>query len=90
MKIIALLLVTLLAYLQYNLWFDQSGFSHTRKLREAISFQEQQNIELEKRNLRLRADVADLKEGITSIETRARRDLGMIREDETFFQFVDY
>nr|VFJ54062.1 MAG: cell division protein FtsB [Candidatus Kentron sp. FM]VFJ54364.1 MAG: cell division protein FtsB [Candidatus Kentron sp. FM]VFK10278.1 MAG: cell division protein FtsB [Candidatus Kentron sp. FM] len=90
MKILLLLLITLLAYLQYNLWYDQDGFSHTRQLQEAISFQEQQNVALRERNRRLHADVADLKEGLTSIETRARRELGMIRKDETFFQFVDY
>lgn len=90
MKILTLLLIALFAYLQYSLWFDQDGLHHTWQLREAISFQKQQNIALRERNRRLQADVADLKEGLTSIETRARRDLGMIREDETFFQFVDY
>ncbi|MBT8420933.1 MAG: septum formation initiator family protein [Gammaproteobacteria bacterium] len=90
MKVIILLSVTLLAYLQYNLWLNQDGFRHTQQLQEAMSFQKQQNVALKERNRRLQADVADLKQGLVSIETRARRDLGMIREDETFFQFVDY
>jgi len=90
MKTLVLFLITLFVYLQYILWFSQDGMRHTWQLQEAISFQKQQNIILKERNRRLQADVADLKEGLTSIETRARRDLGMIRKDETFFQFVDY
>nr|VFJ95125.1 MAG: cell division protein FtsB [Candidatus Kentron sp. H]VFJ95842.1 MAG: cell division protein FtsB [Candidatus Kentron sp. H]VFK02015.1 MAG: cell division protein FtsB [Candidatus Kentron sp. H] len=90
MKILFSSLLIVFTYLQYNLWFDQDGFPHTRQLGETIAFQEQQNLTLKERNRRLQADVADLKEGLTSIETRARRDLGMIREDEAFFQFVDY
>nr|VFK56576.1 MAG: Septum formation initiator [Candidatus Kentron sp. TUN]VFK61898.1 MAG: Septum formation initiator [Candidatus Kentron sp. TUN]VFK62843.1 MAG: Septum formation initiator [Candidatus Kentron sp. TUN] len=64
--------------------------SHVWQLREAISQQEEENVALRERNRRLKADVTDLKEGLTAIESRARRDLGMIREGETFFQFVDY
>nr|VFK18582.1 MAG: cell division protein FtsB [Candidatus Kentron sp. LFY] len=88
-KILAFLLLVFLA-LQYRLWLGSDGLPHIRELREAISLQEQENIKLKERNQRLQAEVTDLKEGLTAIETRARRDLGMIRKGETFFQFVDY
>nr|VFJ50224.1 MAG: cell division protein FtsB [Candidatus Kentron sp. FW]VFJ62653.1 MAG: cell division protein FtsB [Candidatus Kentron sp. FW] len=88
-KVLAFLLLVLLA-LQYHLWLSPDGIRHIWQLRDAIVLQKQENIALKERNQRLQADVEDLKEGLTAIESRARRDLGMIREDETFFQFVDY
>nr|VFK37479.1 MAG: cell division protein FtsB [Candidatus Kentron sp. TC]VFK37590.1 MAG: cell division protein FtsB [Candidatus Kentron sp. TC]VFK51866.1 MAG: cell division protein FtsB [Candidatus Kentron sp. TC] len=88
-KIIAVLLLVLFA-LQYRLWSETDGIRHIWRLQEEISLQEQENAKLEERNQRLMADVRDLKEGLTAIETRARRDLGMIHKDETFFQFIDY
>jgi cell division protein FtsB len=33
--------------------------------------------------------VRDLKQGSEAIEERARRELGMLRGDEIFFQYVD-
>ena len=37
----------------------------------------------------LDAEVRDLKQGYEAIEERARYELGMIRQDEMFFQIVD-
>ncbi len=41
------------------------------------------------RNAQLKAEVADLKQGLTALEERARHDLGMITVTETFYQVVD-
>jgi cell division protein FtsB len=37
----------------------------------------------------LRAEVADLKRGLDAVEERARNDLGMIRDQEVFYQVVE-
>ena len=58
-------------------------------LRWRLAAQKEGNETLAKRNAMLRADVRDLKEGLEAIEERARRDLGMIHKDETFFQYLD-
>ena len=50
--------------------------------------QKAENAELEERNQRLVAEVADLKAGMTAIEERARSELGMIGRNETFYQVV--
>jgi cell division protein FtsB len=34
-------------------------------------------------------EVANLKDGLESVEERARTDLGMIKEGETFYMVVD-
>jgi cell division protein FtsB len=41
------------------------------------------------RNAALAAEVRDLKQGSEAAEDRARRELGMVRGDEIFFQYVD-
>nr|VFK23534.1 MAG: cell division protein FtsB [Candidatus Kentron sp. MB]VFK27921.1 MAG: cell division protein FtsB [Candidatus Kentron sp. MB]VFK74465.1 MAG: cell division protein FtsB [Candidatus Kentron sp. MB] len=89
LKVLAVLLLVLLS-LQYRLLVSPDGIRQIWQLQEAISHQKQENVALKVRNEELEAEVIDLKEGLGTIETRARRDLGMIHKDETFFQFVDY
>lgn len=59
-----------------------------RRLERELAEQREENERLLSRNRALQAEVEDLKEGIEAIEERAREDLGMIREGETFFQVV--
>jgi cell division protein FtsB len=50
--------------------------------------QKTKNRQLEARNATLAAEVRDLKQGTEAIEERARQELGMVRPDEVFFQFI--
>jgi cell division protein FtsB len=81
------LLVAVLA-LQYRLWVSPNGVRDLWRTEAAIEAQRAENEELERRNQRLAAEVRDLKEGRAALEERARTDLGMIGEGETFFQVV--
>lgn len=58
-------------------------------LDDAIAVQVVENTQLKERNQMLAAEVADLKQGYEAVEERARYDLGMIKEGETFYQVVD-
>ena len=89
MRALILTLLVVLGFLQYGLWLSPDGITQSRQLEDAVAAQRQQNLGLQERNRRLQAEVTDLKEGVDAIEARARRDLGMIREGETFFQFVE-
>ena len=51
--------------------------------------QKQVNQGLKARNASLDAEVRDLKQGYDAIEERARSELGMIKQDEMFFQVLD-
>ena len=77
------------AGLQYRLWFGDGSVSEVVELRAAIEAQREENRRLYARNRELEAEVVDLKTGLESIEYRARRDLGMTRADETFYQIVE-
>ena len=75
--------------LQGELWFSQDGYRKTRDLRDAVREQRAINAELAARNAALDAEVVNLKEGVEAAEERARTDLGLIGENETFYQVVD-
>ena len=77
-----------LVVLQLQLWLGDRGLPGVHRLEAAVASQREDNARLEARNLRLAAEVHDLKEGLEALEERARSDLGMIGRDETFYQIV--
>jgi len=83
--LIAILLVMLIV-LQYRLWVGEGSLAEVHTLRQEIDEQRQTLLRLEKRNGALQAEVSDLKRGLEAIEERARSELGMIKEDEIFYQ----
>ncbi len=85
--IAGLLVLTIL--LQYRLWFGEGGFAEVWRLRQAVNSQQAENQRLLMRNSALEAEVKDLKQGMGAVEERARAELGMIREGETFYQIID-
>ncbi len=85
-----LLLVLLLAGLQYRLWFGETNLRDIWDLNARIELQQSINQELNQRNSELEAEVKDLKKGYSALEERARSELGMVREGETFYQLVEH
>ncbi len=88
-KPLTILLVTLLLFLQFEIWCSEGGLSQAWKIKQTITLVEDQNKELQEKNMVLAADVEDLKRGDESIEEHARMDLGMVKKDEIFYQIVD-
>lgn len=88
MRVFAVILLIIIALLQFRLWFSADGVGEARRLRAAVETQAQENAQLRARNERLAAEVKDLKEGLAAVEERARSDLGMIGSNETFYQVV--
>ena len=74
--------------LQAELWFSDDGYRKTLKLRAAVAEQSGLNDSLRLRNASLDAEVVNLKQGDDAAEERARTDLGMIGDSETFYQVV--
>lgn len=89
MRWFALILLVLLVLLQAKLWLGDGGIHDLRELDRTVKLQAEENRSLDERNQALMAEVEDLKEGQDAIEERARADLGMIREGETFYQVID-
>jgi len=74
--------------LQVLLWLGDGGRGRVAELQQATEQQRLENDELKARNAALQAEVEDLREGLDAIEERARNELGLIREGETFYQVV--
>lgn len=74
--------------LQAQLWLSDDGYRKTIKLRTAVAEQRDLNASLRDRNAALDAEVINLKQGRDAAEERARTDLGMIGQSETFYQVV--
>lgn len=82
-------LILLVLLFQYWLWFGKGGILNRIKLQRQVDHQQQENEALRQRNLELEAQVRYLRQGSAGIEERAREDLGLIKEGETFYLFID-
>ncbi len=80
--------VGLLLLLQIALWTGQGSLSDFFRLQKKLQRQVNDNQVLIERNAALTGDVIDLKEGYEAIEERARNEMGMVKEGETFYQVV--
>ena len=89
MKWLTLVLLGLGVLIQYPLWLGKGGWLRVWEVDQQISAQREINGRLKARNGALNAEVRDLKQGFEAIEERARSELGMIRQDEIFFQLVE-
>jgi len=86
MRWLALIFGILILALQYPMWLGRGGWLQVRETDRQLALQREANAKLKARNTALDADVRDLKTGSEAIEERARSELGMIRQDEVFFQ----
>jgi len=88
MRAFTLLLLIFFGLLQYRLWFGKNSVPDYLVLKEDVIHQQEVNETLKQRNKLLYADTDDLKLGTEAIEERARNELGMIKENETFFRLI--
>ncbi len=88
-KILMVVLILVIGTLQYRLWLGdgniQQGKDYQHRLDKLIA----EVANKKERNDALYAEVLDLRKGEEAIEERARYELGMIRENETFFQVIE-
>lgn len=89
MRWLTLLLVALIVSLQYPLWLGKGSWLRVWDLSRQIDQQEEANAVLKARNDGLDAEVRDLKTGYSAIEERARSELGMVKQDELFYQVME-
>jgi cell division protein FtsB len=71
------------------LWLGDAGISQVNEYRQRLETLTKEAQEKKERNDSLYAEVLDLRRGHETIEERARYELGMIKENETFFQVLE-
>lgn len=87
MKYVIGIIVLFIAILQLRLWYGEGSYLQVKALQKEVDKQRAQAESLQERNQTLEAEVQDLKHRLGAIEERARTDLGMIRQNETFYQY---
>lgn len=88
MRLLALILAGFLIALQYPLWFGKGGWLRVRDLQQQVDTQKSATARLDTRTRAFDAEVRDLRTGFDALEERARSDLGMIKQDEVYFQLA--
>ena len=89
MKILLSIIIVLVILLQYRLWYGDGGIEEIKAYQQRLVDLKEQVEEKKQRNEALYAEVEDLRKGQEALEERARDELGMIREGETFFQVLE-
>jgi len=88
MRLLLFTFLFLFALLQYHLWFGKNGLQDNRELTKDVELAHTSNAELITRNQMMFSEIDNLKTGTEAIEERARNELGLIKEGETFFRIV--
>ncbi|HHF7345579.1 MULTISPECIES: cell division protein FtsB [Legionella] len=89
MRSIIIILILALIGLQYKLWLGDGSVSQWINLEKKLAIQEQENEKLAARNRAIEADILELKSGDQALEEQARSELGMVKNNEVYYQFVD-
>ena len=89
MKTVLYVLIALLLALQYPLWFGSGGVMALWQLQRELAAYQNEIALLRERNRTLEAEVLDLKQGLEAVEERARKELGMVKKGETFYQIIE-
>jgi len=88
MRLLIIVLVGLLAILQYHLWFGKNGLQDKYLVSNEVTIIQADNKKLKQRNEMMFSEIEDLKGGLEAVEERARNELGLVKENETFFRVV--
>jgi cell division protein FtsB len=79
-------LIALLLILQGQIWLGKGSVPTVIELGYKIQEQNELNAKAKRINGQLNSEVNDLKEGLNTVEERARHELGMVKANEIFVQ----
>jgi cell division protein FtsB len=89
MRSLFIILILALLVLQHKLWLGDGNLIQWHALEKKLTAHEEENNKLALRNRALEADISELKSGDQALEEQARYELGMIKDKEVYYHFVD-
>ncbi len=89
MRYVFIALILTIVGLQYKLWVGDDSLIEWLHLEKKLEAQTRNNEELSSRNRAVEADIIELKSGDQALEERARYELGMVKDGEVYYQFVN-
>jgi len=88
MKYLITIMAVLLILLLVSLWVGHGSYPAKWQLEDEIKAMQQQNEQQRELNRQIRAELEDAQSGNAAVEERARSELGMIRNRETFYEVI--
>ena len=85
-RLLPAVLIALLLILQGQIWLGKGSVPTVIELEHKIQEQNELNAKAKRINGQLNSEVSDLKEGLNTVEERARNELGMVKANEIFVQ----
>lgn len=85
-RLLPTILIALLLILQGQIWLGKGSVPTVIELEHKIQEQNELNAKAKRTNGQLNSEVSDLKEGLNTVEERARNELGMVKANEIFVQ----
>lgn len=88
-RTLLIVILILLLLVQYRLWIGDNSLAEREHLRQEIAQQQLEIERLQARNEVVAREVEALKDGLDEIEARAREELGLIKDGETYYLILD-
>ena len=89
LRLLVFLLFMCVLSLTYQLYISDAGLKRNKALSAELSSVESVNASLKARSRKVLDDINALKKENNALEARARTDLGMIKKNEAYYQFVE-
>jgi cell division protein FtsB len=86
-RLIPAILIALLLIVQAQLWYGRGSLGNVATMRQKLDEKKAANAKAQQANEQLASEVRDLKEGLDTVEEKARMDLGMVKPNEIYVQF---
>lgn len=87
-RFVPALLVFLLLAVHAQLWFGRGSVTNVAEMQRKLDAQKAANARAQQANERLVSEVSDLKEGLGTVEEKARIELGMVKPNEIYVQIA--
>jgi len=85
-RVVCVTLLVLLTAIHAQLWLGNGSMAYVRELQQQIDDQYAANALEKSENDRLQSEVNDLKDGLSTVEEKARYELGMVKPNEIYIQ----
>jgi cell division protein FtsB len=87
-RLVPAILTALLLIVQAQLWFGRGSVGNVAAMQQKLDTQKAANARSQQVNEQLASEVRDLKEGLETVEEKARTELGMVKPNEIYVQIA--
>lgn len=87
-RIVPIVLLALLVAVHVQLWSGRGSIPRVQEMQRQLAAQKTANASASQAIARLTSEVNDLKEGLDMVEEKARSELGMVKPNEIYVQYM--